>query len=154
MSMKPKIILTEEVTTQIQEFEIKRDQLANTRSEIEERFNTIQQVIQENASLEAKARKLIEEFTQLDEAENAKRKEYFPEIRLGILQKIVEFIGVPPPPEGSAPAAGSGDAPPAPEGSPVASAPPGESGSVNQGPTGDANRSVASSSGNDTPSSS
>ena len=105
MSMKPKIILTEEVTTQIQELEIKRDQLALNRTEAEDRFNTIQQVLQENSLLEAKAKKLVEEFITLKESENGKLKKYFPEVRLGILQKIVEFVGVPPVAEGAAPPA-------------------------------------------------
>jgi hypothetical protein len=96
MSMKPKIILTEEVTSQIMEYESKRDQLTLKRTEIEDRFNTIQQVVQENAALELKAKKLIEEYQALKNQESTRMKQYFPEIRLGILQKIVEFIGATP----------------------------------------------------------
>jgi hypothetical protein len=99
MSMKPKIILTEEVTTQIMEYESKRDQLTMKRTEIEERFNMIQQVVQENAALELKAKKLIEEYLELQNAESIKSKQCFPEIRLSILQKIIEFIGATPPAE-------------------------------------------------------
>jgi hypothetical protein len=103
--MKPKIILTEEVTTQIMEYETKRDQLTLKRTEIEDRFNMIQQVVQENAALEQKAKKLIEQYQELLGQESVKKKQYFPEIRLGILQKIVEFIGATPPAD---PASGGG----------------------------------------------
>jgi hypothetical protein len=136
MSMKPKIILTEEVTTQIMEYETKRDQLTLKRTEIEDRFNMIQQVVQENAALEQKAKKLIEQYQELMIQESLKLKQYFPEIRLGILQKIVEFIGATPAADaagGSAPAgdgstggASSGDAP-------VVSASSGETGGANPG---------------------
>jgi hypothetical protein len=110
MSMKPKIILTEEVTSQIMEYESKRDQLTMKRTEIEDRFNMIQQVVQENAALEQKAKKLIEQYQELLEQESVKRKQYFPEIRLGILQKIVEFIGATPPADAAGGSAPAGDA--------------------------------------------
>ena len=131
MSMKPKIILTEEVTTQIMEYETKRDQLTLKRTEIEDRFNMIQQVVQENAALEQKAKKLIEQYQELMIQESLKLKQYFPEIRLGILQKIVEFIGATPAADaagGSAPAGdgSTGDAP-------VVSASSGETGGANPG---------------------
>jgi hypothetical protein len=110
MSMKPKIILTEEVTSQIMEYESKRDQLTMKRAEIEDRFNMIQQVVQENAALEQKAKKLIEQYQELMNQESLKLKQYFPEIRLGILQKIVEFIGVTPAADAAGGSAPAGDA--------------------------------------------
>jgi len=90
MSIKPAIISTETLASQVQELGLKKDELTLTRDEAAERLRTIEQVINENATLAKKTKEQVAESVALYLEEWAKVKELYPEIRLGILQKIVD----------------------------------------------------------------
>ena len=93
MTMKPKVILTEEVIAQMQEYEQKQNDLELKLEEEQRKFEQIQQVLQENAILETKAKALINEYISLHFSLWGKNKEFYPEIRLGVVQKALELIG-------------------------------------------------------------
>lgn len=95
MSLKPKIIVTEDVATQMLALVVRRDELTLTRNEVAARLATIEQVIKENEMLEAKTREQVAESVNMYLEEWIKMKEYYPEVRFGILQKTLEFL-VPP----------------------------------------------------------
>ena len=92
MSFKPKVIVTEEVVTLIPPLYARKDELTIARDQIANRLATIEMVIKENEVLEAKTREQVSESVSLFLQEWHKTKECYPEIRLGILQKALEFI--------------------------------------------------------------
>ena len=110
MTMKPKIILTEEVVSQMQELETKKNELEIKLADEQRKLEQIQQVMQENTVLEVKAKAYINEFIMLQNNLWRKNKELYPEIRLLVLQKTLEKIGVPASTDPAA-AAGSEAAP-------------------------------------------
>jgi len=92
MSFKPKVIVTEEVITLLPPLYAKKDELTIARDQIAERLATIEMVIKENEVLEAKTKELVAESVNLFIEEMKKNIEYYPEVRLGVLQKSLEFI--------------------------------------------------------------
>ena len=92
MSLKPKIILTEEVVAQIPALLIRKNELTLARDEVAARLATIEQVMKENTILETKTKEQVDESVTLYLEEWIKIREYYPEVRLGILQKTLEFI--------------------------------------------------------------
>lgn len=91
MSFKSNVIVTEEVLKQTQELQAKKDELTLTRNEKAARLATIEHVMKENELLEAKAKEQMLESVDLFLEQWAKMKEYYPEVRLGILQKTLEL---------------------------------------------------------------
>jgi hypothetical protein len=110
MSMKPKVILTEEVVAQMQELESKKNELDLKLADEQRKLEQIQQVMEENTILEVKAKAYINEFLSLQNSLWGKNKEYYPEIRFLIMQKTVELLGIA---SAEAAAAGAAEAPPA-----------------------------------------
>lgn len=96
MSFKPKIIVSEEVITLLPPLYAKKDELTIARDQISERLATIEMVIKENEVLEAKTKEQVSESVNIFLEEWKKSKEYYPEVRLGVLQKALEFITVDP----------------------------------------------------------
>jgi len=92
MSIKPAIILTETLATQIQELILKKDELTLTRDEIAARLATIEQVIAENTALAQKTKEQVAESVNLFLEEWKKIQECYPEVRLGVLQKTLDLI--------------------------------------------------------------
>jgi hypothetical protein len=64
------------------------------RDEILTRLRTIEKVIEENKTLDDKSSDQIQESINVFQDEWRKIKECYPEIRYGILQKIITFVGV------------------------------------------------------------
>jgi Tfp pilus assembly protein PilN len=96
MSLKPKVILTEELADQIQALMIKKDELLLQRDEVAQRLQTIEMVNKENAALAAKTKEQVAESVDLFLEEWKKIPELYPEVRLGILQRTLELITPPP----------------------------------------------------------
>ena len=92
MTFKPKIIITEEIASLIPPLQAKKTELTLARDEVVRRLNTIELVIKENEVLEAKAKEQIAESINLFIEERARVKDCYPEVRLGILQKTLEFV--------------------------------------------------------------
>ena len=96
MSFKPKVIVTEEVVTLIPPLYARKDELTIARDQIANRLATIEMDIKETEVLEAKTKEQVSESVNLFMEEWKKSKEYYPEVRLGVLQKALEFITVDP----------------------------------------------------------
>jgi hypothetical protein len=92
MSLKPKITLTEELNTQTLALKVRKDELTLTRDEVLARLNSIEQVLKENEILVAKTHEQVTESVNMYLEEWIKMREYYPEVRLGILQKTLEFV--------------------------------------------------------------
>jgi len=92
MSIKPPVILTEQLAGLVQGLLLKKDELTLTRDEIAARLATIEQVISENAALAQKTKEQVAESVDLFLEEWKKVKEYYPEVRLGILQRTLEMV--------------------------------------------------------------
>ncbi len=91
MSFQPKVIVTDEVAAQILALQLKKDELTLTRDHVAARLHTIEHVLKENEVLEKRAKELVTESVQLHLEEWAKIKVLYPEVRLGILQKTLDF---------------------------------------------------------------
>ena len=92
MSIKPETIATEDVITQTLALQVRKNELTLTRDEVAARLNTIEQVINENELLQTKTKEQVAESVDLYLDEWEKMKEFYPEIRLGILQKTLELL--------------------------------------------------------------
>ncbi len=92
MSFKPETIATEDVITHTLALQVRKNELTLTRDEVAARLNTIEQVINENELLQAKTKEQVAESVDLYLDEWEKMKEFYPEIRLGILQKTLELL--------------------------------------------------------------
>ena len=92
MSIKPPVMLTEKLNEQIQALLLRKNELILSRDEIAERLRMIEQVINENAALEQKTKEQVAESVDLFLEEWKKIHDYYPEVRLGILQRTVEMI--------------------------------------------------------------
>ena len=95
MSLMPKITLTEELTVQIQALQIKKSELILARDEIVERLRAIELVNKENAALTAKTKEQVSQSIDLYLEEWKKIPEFYPEVRLGVLQKTLELVTPP-----------------------------------------------------------
>ena len=92
MSIKTETIATEDVITQTLALQVRKNELTLTRDEVAARLNTIEQVINENELLQTKTKEQVAESVDLYLDEWEKMKEFYPEIRLGILQKTLELL--------------------------------------------------------------
>jgi hypothetical protein len=92
MIIKPKVIVTEDVITQIQKFESRKNNLELKLEKEKRRLEQVHQVLQENNLLEAKAKVLINEYLMIQTSTLQKNKEYYREIRLAIIQKALDFL--------------------------------------------------------------
>lgn len=91
-SLKPKVILTEDLAKLTLELQVRKDELTLTRDEVAARLANIEQVMKENAMLEQKTREQVAESLELYLDEWQKMKAFYPEVRLGILLKAMEFL--------------------------------------------------------------
>ena len=92
MSLKPKIIATEELNSAMLTLQVRKEELTLTRDEALARLNSIEQVLKENKILEAKTHEQVSESVNLYLEEWIKMREFYPEVRLGILQKTLDFV--------------------------------------------------------------
>ncbi len=92
MSLKPKVMVTEEVITLIQKYETRKNALELKLEKEKRRLDQVHQVLQENSLLEGKAKVLINEFLMLQSSLWTKNKDFYPETRLAILQKAVDLL--------------------------------------------------------------
>jgi NADH:ubiquinone oxidoreductase subunit E len=91
MSLKPKMILTEEIVSQAPQLLARKNELTLAHQEVSARLASIEQVMKENSILEAKTKEQVAESLSLLLEEAEKVKECYPEIRFNILQKALEF---------------------------------------------------------------
>lgn len=95
MSIKPQIIDSVQLAEQTQKLQKQVYDLEHHVQLLEKRLESIQRSVGENEQLKQAVHKLLEESLQLTLAEWEKRKELYPEIRMGILMKAAEIL-VPP----------------------------------------------------------
>lgn len=95
MSLKPKMILTEELVTQAPQLLARKNELMLAYQEVSARLASIEQVMKENSVLEAKTKEQVAESLALFAEEIEKIKECYPEIRFNVLQKALEFVTPP-----------------------------------------------------------
>lgn len=91
MSLKPKMILTEEIVALVPQMIMKKGELELAFSEVSARLASIEQVMKENSVLEEKTKELVAESLSLYLEECEKIKTCYPEIRLNVLQKAIDF---------------------------------------------------------------
>ena len=90
--MKPKITVTEEVHTQTQALQVKRAELILARNATADRLSAIERIVEESARLDSLAKEQLEESVTSYLEEWEKNKELYPEVRLGMLESIVQLL--------------------------------------------------------------
>lgn len=92
MSLKPEIITMEIVAAEMPGLESRKKELTLLRDEALNRFKTIEKVVNENKAFEGKSKEQVDESVSLLLEEWIKMREYYPEVRLAMLQKISAFV--------------------------------------------------------------
>lgn len=95
MSLKPKMILTEEINVQIPQMITRKNELTTAFQIVSSRLAKIEQVMKENNVLEEKTKEQVTESVMLFHEELEKIKECYPEIRFNVLQKALDFAAPP-----------------------------------------------------------
>lgn len=92
MSVKPNILVTEEVAQQVKALQARKAEVTAKRDEAALRLKTIEQIMQESVMLINKTKEQVTESVDLFLEEWTKIKELYPEVRLEINKKAVEFL--------------------------------------------------------------
>lgn len=92
MSLKPPIITQDQLMEQVQHMDQQKQQLESSLSLLRHKLELIEKSVGENDHLRAKVQELMNLSYQNFEAEWKRRTEYYPEIRLKILEKAIDLL--------------------------------------------------------------
>jgi hypothetical protein len=93
MKLKPEIIPMDQVAAEMPVLLEKKNEKLLLRNESKTRLATIEKVMTENKAMEEISDQQITESLKVFNDEWAKARDYYPEVRFGILQKIITFVG-------------------------------------------------------------
>ncbi len=94
MKLKPEIIPMDQVAAEMPVLLERKNEKLLLRNESKTRLATIEKVMTENKTMEENSNQQITESLNVFMDEWTKAREYYPEVRFGILQKIITFVGV------------------------------------------------------------
>lgn len=95
MSLKPTVITAAQVAEQTQKLTKTTWEMTLTVRQLEKRLAAIERSLAENDHLKAAVLKMRDESLGLFQTEWRKRKEFYPDVRLAIVTKVVELLTPP-----------------------------------------------------------
>jgi hypothetical protein len=98
MSLKPPPLPTEQVAEQAHALQQQQAQLEQQRDVLENRLQSIESSLGENENLRKQVEVLMAESLSHSQEEWKRKSEYYPDIRLQILQKALELLAGKPKP--------------------------------------------------------
>jgi chaperonin cofactor prefoldin len=96
MSLKPPVITQDQLIEQIQHMDQQKQQLDNSLGLLQHKLQMIEKSLGENDQLKHKVHELMEASLTHFQTEWKRRTEFYPEVRLKILEKAVALIAPPP----------------------------------------------------------
>ena len=95
MSLKPPVITQDQLIEQVQHMDQQKQQLDHTLSLLQHKLQMIEKSLGENDQLKHKVQELMEVSLNLFQEEWKRRTEFYPEVRLKILEKTVDLLAPP-----------------------------------------------------------
>jgi TolA-binding protein len=103
MSLKPPIIAQDQLVEQTQHMSQQKDQLENSLDLLQHKLEQIEHSIGENDHLKTKVKELMDQSLGMFQTEWKRRFEFYPEIRLKVLEKTVALVAPAAAPGAAAP---------------------------------------------------